>query len=90
MKNIIFFVLIILFFFSSVEQDTEPTFDQKWKEVENSTVEAKIDTLKESGYYDFLVNLLKVYDREVAIKICSAKIGEALCREIINFLLGLI
>ena len=89
MKNIIFFLLIILFIISSVEQDTELTFAQKWAQVRNSSAEA-INLLKESGYYDFLINLLKTYDTEIAIKICSTRMEEPLCRDIINFLLGLI
>ena len=90
MKNIIFFILIILFFFSSVEQETEPTFAQQWEQVKKKSSEDAINFLKESGYYEFLINLLKVYDKEVAIKICGTKLETKVCEDIISFLLALI
>ena len=90
MKNIIFIILIAIFFFSSIEQESEQSLSEMWESVKNDPEKA-INWLKDMGYYDFLVNLLKIYDREIATNICKKKIAEeALCEAFIDFLLGLI
>ena len=90
MKNIIFIILIAIFFFSSIEQESEQSLSEMWESVKNDPEKA-INWLKDMGYYDFLVNLLKIYDKEIATNICIKKIADgALCEAFITFLLELI
>lgn len=89
MKNIIFLILIALFFFSSVEQDGDNLLE-KWNQVKRISSAEAINWLQEKGYYDFISNLLTTYDKDIALKICASKIENELCKSIIEFLLGLI